>query len=290
MKDGTYLHSYTQLGSATDATSLANMLASLDMLEEMNKIRTQVEHIGELKVTDTAMAYTMLAANWSRYTYDQTGSLQHSNPSARADTLRWGTARAEVLSRGHRSARSAVGGWYWPEKAYVLGSSQTDLYGTTYSPTQNRQRGHYDIVRDDTYAIAGAAIAGTGNVRSVNLADVNRLLNAGSHTGTVAGEKTYTVAQYRARLQSYIDQVGGVDEPDEPDTPPPRTTPTPPPRSPRSTSPPRARASSSTAMAARATSSTSPSPRRTAGSSRASPRPPRAQTFRSTSTPSPRTT
>ncbi|MBM6755546.1 hypothetical protein H6A18_03235 [Collinsella tanakaei] len=65
MKDGTYLHSYTQLGSATDATSLANMLASLDMLEEMNKVRTQVEHIGELKVTDTAMAYTMLAANWS---------------------------------------------------------------------------------------------------------------------------------------------------------------------------------------------------------------------------------
>lgn len=63
MKDGTYLHSYTQLGSATDATSLANMLASLDMLEEMNKVRTQVEHIGELKVTDTAMAYTMLAAN-----------------------------------------------------------------------------------------------------------------------------------------------------------------------------------------------------------------------------------
>lgn len=138
MKDGTYLHSYTQLGSATDATSLANMLASLDMLEEMNKVRTQVEHIGELKVTDTAMAYTMLAANWSRYTYDQTGSLQHSNPSARADTLRWGTARAEVLSRGHRSARSAIGGWYWSEKAYVLGSSQTDLYGTTYSPTQNR--------------------------------------------------------------------------------------------------------------------------------------------------------
>lgn len=39
------------------------MLASLDMLEEMNKVRTQVEHIGELKVTDTAMAYTMLAAN-----------------------------------------------------------------------------------------------------------------------------------------------------------------------------------------------------------------------------------
>lgn len=74
-------------------------------------------------------------------------------------------------------------------------------------------------MRDDTYAIAGAAIAGTGNVRSVNLADVNRLLDAGSHTGTVAGEKTYTVAQYRARLQSYIDQIGGVDEPDEPDTP-----------------------------------------------------------------------
>ena len=48
---------------------------------------------------------------------------------------------------------------------------------------------------------------------------MNRLLDAGSHTGTVAGKKTYTVAQYRARLQSYIDQIGGVDEPDEPDTP-----------------------------------------------------------------------
>ncbi|MBM6868168.1 hypothetical protein H6A21_06330, partial [Collinsella tanakaei] len=48
---------------------------------------------------------------------------------------------------------------------------------------------------------------------------MNRPLDAGSHTGTVAGEKTYTVAQYRARPQSYIDQIGGVDEPDEPDTP-----------------------------------------------------------------------
>ena len=226
MKDGTYLHNYTNLGDADDATSLANMLEALDMLEEMNKVRTQVEHVSELKVTDTAMAYTMLAANWTNDTYENGGGLQHSNPSALSDTMRWGNSRGEVIARGYRDARHVIGGWYWAEKAYATGTSQTDLYGTTYSTTENRQTGHYKIIRDNTYKIAGAAIVSDNNIRAVDFADVNRLLGAGSHTGTVSGEKTYTVSQYRARLQSYIDQVGGIDEPEpEPEPEPVPDTP-----------------------------------------------------------------
>lgn len=221
MQDGTNLHSYTHLGDPDDATALANMLESLDILEEMNKVRTQVEHISELKVTDTAMAYTMLAANWSNHSYETGNGLQHSNPYALSNTMRWGNSRGEVIARGYRDARHVIGGWYWAEKAYATGTSQTDLYGTRYSTTENRQTGHYKIIRDNTYKIAGAAIVSSNKIHAVDFADVNRLLGAGSYTGTVSGEKTYTVAQYRARLQSYIDQIGGIDEPepDVPDTP-----------------------------------------------------------------------
>ncbi len=226
MQDGTNLHSYTHLGDPDDATALANMLESLDILEEMNKVRTQAEHISELKVTDTAMAYTMLAANWSNHSYETGNGLQHSNPYALSDTMRWGNSRGEVIARGYRDARHVIGGWYWAEKAYATGTSQTDLYGTRYSTTENRQTGHYKIIRDNTYKIAGAAIVSSNRIHAVDFADVNRLLDAGSNTGTVSGEKTYTVAQYRTRLQSYINQIGGIDEPEpEPEPEPAPDTP-----------------------------------------------------------------
>lgn len=59
---------YTKLGAEGDATSLDNLLAALDLIDECNALRAK-EGLAPLKVSDTAMAAAMVQANAARGHY-----------------------------------------------------------------------------------------------------------------------------------------------------------------------------------------------------------------------------
>ena len=87
----------TKKGSATDATSLENMKASLAFLEEYLELRAQEGYTGNTYVTDYYMAIAQSNANKSAETFD------HCRQYNVGENLAWGW-------------KDPFDGWYTEEK------------------------------------------------------------------------------------------------------------------------------------------------------------------------------
>lgn len=159
---------YTKLGDEADATSLTNMLKSLDWIDECNNLRAQ-HGLAALKVTDYMMAVSQVQCNASAYT------MGHTRQYNVGENLAWGYTG--------RYYKDPFDGWYTEEKA------EYDAGNTDFSEV-----GHYLNIVNDRYEVTGFA--------------QNQYSSYGAtHEQSFSfdeGDTAYTVAEYRTRLQNYM--------------------------------------------------------------------------------------
>lgn len=160
--------SYTQVGSSKDATSLKNMLKSLDYIRQCNQIRVQ-HGLPELKVSDVLMAQAQANANAADVL--MTHSLQFNV--------------AENLAWGYDAPFEA---WYeYEKKLYDAGERERSLVG------------HYLNIIDPDYKVTGYALCYT-NIDNDGFDQTN---SQTFHLYSIDG-KTYSVDEYESRINAYI--------------------------------------------------------------------------------------
>lgn len=162
--------SYIKRGNPNSATSLTNMLNALKVIDETNKYCVQ-EGKSALKDTDSAMAMAQANADVSTVTGN------HANQFSLSSYGYGHMARAENLAP-YPDATSAVAAWY--NEKYQAGS-----------------KGHYNNMVSSRYGEAGAAVS-----------NLNQKVYIEDYQDANTNETKYTVAQYRSRLQNYINKVG----------------------------------------------------------------------------------
>ncbi|BDR54573.1 hypothetical protein KIMH_06840 [Bombiscardovia apis] len=124
------LASSIKLGQADDATSMANMKATLTYLQKCNELR-KAEGKGELKVSDTLMAMAQADTDWAAIgTNWPNGEVDHPRQFEVAENLSW-------------SYPDPFTGWYDEEKVDLQNG------GTNH--------GHYDNIVNGSYDITGFA-------------------------------------------------------------------------------------------------------------------------------------
>ena len=161
-------------GTAGDATSLSNLDAALDLIDEVNAKRAELG-LKELVVTDTMMA--MAEADADAY-YDL-------NTTPKQFTVD-GNRIAENLGT-FANAKTAADSWY-AEKAVA---DEHPEYMDYASPNWSKV-GHYFNMTKKNFVITGAA---------VNTRLGNKFCQV--YYGSAGSEKTYTVAEYRQRIAAY---------------------------------------------------------------------------------------
>ena len=127
-------HGSIQLGQSGDATSIDQMLETLQWLDEANRIRA-AEGKRELQVSDTLMAMAQADADWSR---------DNNNDHARVFPI-----GENLIWTSPTSGYNPFDYWYTEEKGNkVKGEGET---------------GHYENVINDNYAFTGIAISNASN-------------------------------------------------------------------------------------------------------------------------------
>lgn len=116
---------YTQMGKKNDATSLANMKASLKFLKECNDLRAG-EGKAPLRVNDEMMAIAQSDTNGSAYI------MNHTQQFEVAENIAWGYS-------------DPFAGWYTAEKAL-------------YKKGNTSAAGHYLNIINSSYVITGFAM------------------------------------------------------------------------------------------------------------------------------------
>lgn len=156
--------SYTSPGTAGDATDLYYILASLDFIDECNKLRAK-HNLSALKVTDYLMACEEADVNWSK------DNIAHAQQFNMGENLAWGYS-------------DPFAGWYDKEKAlYEAGT------------TDYEQIGHYLNIIEPYYTATGFAITELGsNPYGTTM---------GQSFGYYAGSDAYTTDEYRQRVEDY---------------------------------------------------------------------------------------
>lgn len=196
--DGSRLSDHTHLGEATDATHLDNVLLALDVIDELNRIRTEVEHLDAVEVSLAAMVESAFYANWSA----GTNTLNHG--SYLGFTAAWGGGSWGENACWGYSQGTALQGWYWQEKANYLGSPVTDLNGLVYSPEPGGQTGHYlNIIRP------GWNYTGVGYATDMPLygtSIVNDFSTSDALGGRDLNDRTYTTDELRSLIAQARDE------------------------------------------------------------------------------------
>lgn len=166
---------YINRNSTNDAVNLDNMLASLNMIAQTNQYRSG-EGLPALKITDSMMAIAQVNADYGRTHFGH-----YSNNYARLDNMAWGQA----------SPAAASTSWY------------NEKYNNSNS------KGHYNTMMGRNSGL-NSTVTGAGfnsAVAYVNNSSYNNTYNETFDTNRT-GEQTYTVSQYRTRLQNYMNRVG----------------------------------------------------------------------------------
>lgn len=177
---------YTKLGAEGDATSLDNLLAALDLIDECNALRAK-EGLAPLKVSDTAMAAAMVQANAARghYYHNQ----QYANMMG-TENLAWGP-----------SGYDPYNGWWTEEKAkYDAGNRNWE------------ETGHYQNMANANSTSTGVAVAqgdptyGNAWAQEFTVKDWVHLWN---EDGTVGLKDTpdRTAAEFRASVEAYVTSI-----------------------------------------------------------------------------------
>lgn len=195
---------YTEMGAEHDATSLKNMLKSLDILEDANTIRRFLGK-SEYRITDALMAHSQIRANWSYDQYHENENYDHAPldwVSKPAGWISWaenldnfGSPDLDMLQRGNLAMpRNSFDGWYYYEKERYESTAGASLDDPTY--------GHYaNLIQN--YAYAGAAYIPFEDYRGQEYGtELQNFMNYRS-----APAQSYTVAQYRRLLEDYIRQL-----------------------------------------------------------------------------------
>lgn len=198
--EGNSISDYTHLGDKDDATYIDNVLAALDMIDQLNAIR-KAEGLSDLKVSLSAMVEAAYHANWSAETNNighasQYGYSQQWGGSNKAENAAWGSTATD----GKGDFFTV---WYYQEKADYTGEPQTDpSTGVTFPPTPGKKgdaenAGHYlNIIGD--YAYTGMAVAtdmpyfGTS---AVNVFGSNDILGRRANK-----DKSYTTDELRSLI------------------------------------------------------------------------------------------
>ena len=160
--------SYIHKGDSQDATSLQNMYKALDIIEKCNQLRAQ-EGKSELKVTDTLMAMAQADADYSVI------AIGHAQQYQVAENCAFGGS-------------NPFDGWYTDEK-------------NNYVTKNGGQTGHYLNIVNGQYTCTGAAYTENAKGQYGDCYAQTFYFDAN-------GDQTYTVSEYRARLQNYAASVG----------------------------------------------------------------------------------
>lgn len=195
------IEDYTHPGEATDATAIDNVLKALDMIDQLNAIRTS-EGLDTLDVSLVAMVEAAYHANWSA----ETGTIGHA--SQNGYDQQWGGSWGENAAWGYTAEdgrRDFFTGWFYQEKANYTKKDVTDPNtGITYHPEEGGQTGHYTNIISSNKKYTGMAIAtdmpryGTS---AVNVFGSKDLLG-----GRTYSDKTYTTDALRQLIAQAQDE------------------------------------------------------------------------------------
>ncbi|MBR3328016.1 MAG: hypothetical protein IKG22_11915 [Atopobiaceae bacterium] len=201
--------SLTNVGAATDATALANMLEAIDWIEYCNNTYRVPNGLAPLKISDNMMASAQRNANFSTYRY--THALDENGYMNMAEDGDGGSG--ENLYRTRIGKEAAYRGWYDAEKetwdaAVAADPSLVKYVGDGYqlmqdNPTLYFQVGHYFNIADPSYNVTGIGLNSTSNG-----AAIQQFAEAGS-SSSMGG--TYTVDEYRQRFLAYYNAIAGDD-------------------------------------------------------------------------------
>ena len=182
-KSGEY-YAATELGDEDDATSLDNLLDTIQWMEECNELRQSDDNssgLSDLKVSSLLMAIAELDANWS------STNLEHASVFSVGENLAWGYP-------------DPFDGWYTEEKEIYDESGSTD--GT----------GHYENIISSSYRATGFACCTKGTYKTTHC---QTFFSSSSYA-------IYTVEEYAALLDEYaalVDEyLGGSDAEDSSDS------------------------------------------------------------------------
>lgn len=201
-------------GDATDASTIDNMSAALDLIDEINEVR-KLEGLPELKVSSYYMALAIVNANWSAihkgHSYHGTGS----------ENLVW-------------PANQAVEGWYWQEKGYAgfLQDTQGKNYGLvkgvdyfvdssktgktayyTVDPSGQRHYvfsnvtsiGHYANVVNSNARFTGAGITDDGFLGSTAGQEYNDAIDCGDDFIDFSEWQGFTTDEFRSLIEACVE-------------------------------------------------------------------------------------
>lgn len=172
---------YMHQGDPNDATSLDNMLKGLDLVEATNQKRA-AEGLAPFKVTDSLMAMAQANCN---YGAANGGHAQvFNNTDSVLDCLAWGPATSE----------GAVEMWF-AEKSNIPAGADEQWIMNNWMYV-----GHYCTLTGKGYG-QGGTLSGGAYCKNRNT------YNETEAAQNPRNETAYTVDQYRARLQNYINQV-----------------------------------------------------------------------------------
>ena len=170
--DAETIHNKTVRGDDEDATSTANMLASVKCMRECNELRAQ-EGVDELYVTLPNMAIAMWQVNWSLT------EKEHSGAWDVGENLAWGTGREGTPFIS----------WYTHEKE-------------NYETNNGRETGHYKAIIDPGNKTTGYAIHSSGEW--IGKRCHSQVFN--SMTWLYNDAPTMTVDEYEELLTGWVDE------------------------------------------------------------------------------------
>lgn len=168
--------SYTKLGQAGDATSLANFKATVSFMKECNTLRAREgvdpQNTGvalkDLKVSMQLMAISQVQGNWSAY------HIGHSGLYNVGENLAWGYS-------------DPFAGWYTEEKnEWIRGNRNSDAVG------------HYLNVCNSDYVVTGFAINQYGSYG---------VTHEQSFFYATTGTDCMTVTQFASKLNTYCNSI-----------------------------------------------------------------------------------
>ncbi len=182
------------LSDPYDGASYRNFKASIQWIDKCNEMRrrenqSEGTNLKDLAVTDWAMAVAALHADYSISVIGHHGN-------TRSCTLH----HAENLAWNYSSAGDGpFTGWYTEEKKqYKL------------TPYWNSNTGHYLNIVNPDYTVTGFAINNNSRKGYYSLVYTQEFTSP-DYLGWVS-QKTYTTAQYRARISAYESYLSSLDK------------------------------------------------------------------------------
>lgn len=183
------------LNSSTDATSYRNFKASIQWLNKGNEMRHRENQsegtaLPDLPVADFVMAVSELHADYSKRV------IEHHANTGLCDF-----GMGENLAWGQRSGSDGpFEAWYTREKAYY----ESHPNGSMSDSGWFSQVGHYLAIVRPSYKVSGFAINNDSDC-------LYGMVYAYGFSSRTLTEKTYTVAQYQARISAYEAYLRGLD-------------------------------------------------------------------------------